>query len=66
MVNYSERLQVEAAVYAGELVQAGAIGKVVQVIGMGPHRLNAPSRPAWFFEKEKYGRHPLRHWQPPD
>ena len=55
MVNYSERLQVEAAVYAGELVQAGAIGKVVQVIGMGPHRLNAPSRPAWFFEKEKYG-----------
>ena len=22
---------------------------------MGPHRLNAPSRPAWFFEKEKYG-----------
>ena len=34
---------------------AGAIGKVVQVIGMGPHRLNAPSRPAWFFEKEKYG-----------
>lgn len=55
MVNYSERLQVEAAVYAGELVQAGAIGKVVQAIGMGPHRLNAPSRPAWFFEKEKYG-----------
>lgn len=54
-VNYSERLQVEAAVYAGELVQAGAIGRVVQVIGMGPHRLNAPSRPAWFFEKEKYG-----------
>ena len=54
-VNYSERLQVEAAVYAGELVKSGAIGKVVQVIGMGPHRLNAPSRPAWFFEKKKYG-----------
>ena len=54
-VNYSERLQVEAAVYAGELIKTGAIGKVIQVIGMGPHRLNAPSRPAWFFEKEKYG-----------
>ena len=54
-VNYSERLQVEAAVYAGELVKAGAIGRVVQVIGMGPHRLNPASRPAWFFEKEKYG-----------
>ena len=54
-VNYSERLQVECAVYAGQLIQAGAIGRVVQVIGMGPHRLSAPSRPAWFFEKEKYG-----------
>ena len=54
-VSYSERLQVEAAVYAGELVKAGAIGRVVQVIGMGPHRLNPASRPAWFFEKVKYG-----------
>lgn len=54
-VSYSERLQVEAAVYAGELIKAGAIGKVVQVLGMGPHRLNPSSRPAWFFEKEKYG-----------
>lgn len=55
MVSYSERLQVESAVYAGDLVKNGAIGKVIQVIGMGPHRLNADSRPAWFFEKEKYG-----------
>ena len=35
---YSERLGVPAAVKAGELIQAGAIGKVVQTIGMGPHR----------------------------
>jgi predicted dehydrogenase len=55
MVYYSERLHVESAVFAGQLVQDGAIGKVVQVLGLGPHRLNAPSRPAWFFEKEKYG-----------
>lgn len=54
-VYYSERLHVESAVYAGELIQAGAIGRVVQVLGLGPHRLNAPSRPAWFFEREKYG-----------
>ncbi len=54
-VYFSERLHVEAAVYAGQLIQAGAIGRVVQVIGMGPHRLSASSRPAWFFEKEKYG-----------
>lgn len=54
-VSYSERLQVEAAVYAEDLIAQGAIGKVIQVLGMGPHRLNAASRPAWFFEKEKYG-----------
>jgi predicted dehydrogenase len=55
MVYYSERLHVECAVYAGELIRGGAIGRVVQVVGLGPHRLNAPSRPAWFFEKAKYG-----------
>jgi len=25
------------------------------VTGFGPHRLGAPGRPAWFFEREKYG-----------
>ena len=54
-VCYSERLQCESAVYAGQLIEQGAIGKVIQVLGMGPHRLNAPSRPDWFFKKEKYG-----------
>jgi predicted dehydrogenase len=55
MVYYSERLHVECAVFAGDLIQQGAIGRVVQVLGLGPHRLNAESRPAWFFEKAKYG-----------
>src|SRR5258708_20891908 len=55
MVYYSERLHVECAVFAGDLVEQGAIGRVVQVLGLGPHRLNAESRPAWFFEKAKYG-----------
>ncbi|MBE1440958.1 Gfo/Idh/MocA family protein [Paenibacillus sp. OAS669] len=54
-VYYSERLHVESAVYAGQLVQQGAIGRVLQVIGLGPHRINAGSRPDWFFEKEKFG-----------
>ncbi len=54
-VYFSERLHVEAAMYATDLVQQGAIGRVVQVIGLGPHRLNASSRPAWFFKKEQYG-----------
>lgn len=55
MVYYSERLHVESAVAAGELIDEGRIGRVVQVIGMGPHRLNAPSRPPWFFRKAQYG-----------
>jgi predicted dehydrogenase len=55
MVYYSERLHVECAVYASQLIQEGAIGRVIHVTGFGPHRLNAPSRPAWFFEKQKYG-----------
>lgn len=55
MVYYAERLHVESAVFAGQLIQQGAIGKVVEVIGFGPHRLNAPSRPEWFFQKAKYG-----------
>ena len=25
------------------------------MIGLGPHRLNAPTRPDWFWEKDKYG-----------
>ena len=54
-VYYSERLHVESAVYAGDLVKAGAIGRVVQVIGLGPHRINMKSRPNWFFQKERYG-----------
>ena len=55
MTYFSERLHVEAAVYAGQLIEQGAIGRVLQVMGMGPHRLNAPTRPEWFFKKEKYG-----------
>jgi predicted dehydrogenase len=52
---YSERLENRATVKAGELVKAGAIGQVVQTIGMGPHRMTPKTRPAWFFERERYG-----------
>ncbi len=54
-IDYSERFENRATVKAGELVKAGAIGKVVQTIGLGPHRLRAASRPPWFFVKEQYG-----------
>ena len=52
---YSERLSVPAAVKAGELVQAGVIGKVVQTLGIGPHRMTPKSRPPWFFDPDKAG-----------
>ena len=55
MVYYAERLHDEGAILAGYLIEAGEIGHVVAVNGFGPHRLGAPGRPAWFFEKEKYG-----------
>jgi predicted dehydrogenase len=55
MVYYSERLHVECAVFAGDLIEQGAIGRVVHVLGLGPHRLSAAARPAWFFKKTKYG-----------
>jgi predicted dehydrogenase len=54
-VMYSERLEVRAAVHAGDLVKQGAIGKVIQTINLGPHRMNIPSRPEWFFDKSRYG-----------
>ena len=52
---FSERLEVRAAVKAGELIQAGAIGKVIQTVGLGPHRINPPVRPDWFYQRAKYG-----------
>ena len=54
MVYFSERLHVECAMHAGDLVHAGAIGRVLQVLGLGPHRLGT-GRPAWFFKREQYG-----------
>lgn len=55
MVYYSERLHVESAWYAGELIQQGAIGRVLQVINLAPHKLSKGSRPDWFFDKAQYG-----------
>lgn len=65
-IMYSERLEVKAAVKAGELVQAGAIGKVIQTINIAPHQIEqggngdafnggASKRPDWFWEPELYG-----------
>ncbi len=54
-VYFSERIHSEDAVFAGQLIAQGAIGNVIQTIGMGPHRLSPQTRPEWFFQKDKYG-----------
>jgi predicted dehydrogenase len=60
---YSERLEVKAAVYAGELIQKGAIGKVIQTINIAPHQIfqgagdagGGSGRPDWFWNPDQYG-----------
>lgn len=54
-VLYSEHFETRSTVKAGELVRAGAIGKVVHTTGLGPHAIRNLSRPAWFFERSRYG-----------
>jgi predicted dehydrogenase len=52
---YSEHFETRCTVKAGELVAAGAIGKVINTTGLGPHRLNKHRRPAWFFSRANTG-----------
>ncbi len=60
---YSERLEVKAAVHAGELIKQGAIGKVIQTVNLAPHQIvqaggdaggSAP-RPDWFWNDKQFG-----------
>ena len=62
-IMYSERLEVRAAVYAGKLVQQGAIGRVIQTINIAPHQIvqrhgdagGGSGRPDWFWNPDQYG-----------
>ena len=54
-VDFTERFEVRATTRAGELVSAGAIGKVIHTAALGPHRLNRHLRPDWFFRRDAYG-----------
>jgi len=54
-VNFSERFETPVSTRASELVVEGAIGKVVQTVGLGPHRLNRATRPDWFFREDCFG-----------
>ncbi|CDZ26641.1 Oxidoreductase family protein [Neorhizobium galegae bv. officinalis] len=55
VVSFSERVSVESATLADQLVAEGRIGKVVQTVGLGPHRLNAHLRPDWFWDRARCG-----------
>jgi predicted dehydrogenase len=52
---YGGRLESPSTQRALELVREGAIGDVIQTMGLGPHRLNAPSRPDWFWDRARFG-----------
>ncbi|QNI35664.1 Gfo/Idh/MocA family protein [Edaphobacter albus] len=62
---YSERFEVKAAVKAGDLIKAGAIGRVIQTINIAPHQIvqhgadpyagGAGGRPEWFWDPVRYG-----------
>ncbi|KZM48785.1 Gfo/Idh/MocA family oxidoreductase [Labrenzia sp. OB1] len=54
-IDFSERFEVPCVTKAAELVQSGVIGKVVQTLGMGPHRHNAHMRSDWFYDPRSYG-----------
>ncbi len=54
-VNFSERFEVPAVTKAEELVFGGAIGRVVQTVGLGPHKQNLKTRPPWYFERARFG-----------
>jgi predicted dehydrogenase len=54
-VLYSEHFEVPAAVEAGNLIAQGAIGEVVNTVGLGPHSLRLNNRPDWFFTRKSYG-----------
>ena len=54
-VDFSERFEVPSMTVVQELVESGAIGRVVQIVGLGPHRINRQMRPDWFYERDKYG-----------
>lgn len=54
-IYFSERIHVEGAVCAEKLIRDGKIGKVLNVVNLAPHRLNAPTRPEWFWDCDKNG-----------
>ena len=54
-VYYSELIENDAAIFARDLIRRGVLGRLYHMEIVAPHRLNAPSRPDWFWKKELTG-----------
>ncbi|MDB5003123.1 MAG: oxidoreductase [Mucilaginibacter sp.] len=54
-IMFSERFENRATVRAGELVKAGAIGKVIQTVNLAPHKMTPETRPEWYFDTKYCG-----------
>jgi predicted dehydrogenase len=54
-VYFGERLDNPLSLKARQLVREGRIGRMVNFIGLGPHKLSIEHRPAWMFEPALYG-----------
>jgi predicted dehydrogenase len=55
IVHFSERVSQPSTAQAEALVAAGAIGRIINVVGLGPHRMRPAGRPDWFFRRERSG-----------
>ena len=54
-VMFGERFENRAVADACRRARLGDIGRVVSVLGLGPHRMGADGRPDWFWEPEATG-----------
>ena len=54
-VYYGERVHSESAILAGMLLESGAIGELVEVTNLAPHRLRPETRPEWFWKRKESG-----------
>ncbi|MBM2577830.1 Gfo/Idh/MocA family oxidoreductase [Jannaschia sp. Os4] len=54
-VDFSERFETPGSTLAARLVVEGRIGEVLHLTSLGPHRLNAATRPGWFWDRRRNG-----------
>lgn len=54
-IYFGERIHVEGALLAEQLIREGKVGRVVSMTILAPHRLNPSSRAPWFFDPRQSG-----------